>query len=124
MTNQTDSKTKPITVVIFGASGDLTRRKLVPAVYSLFSKRLLPERFTIVGLARTEKSNDAFREHLREGVALHARAGAPDGAGLQHRLKRLQLIYVDLLKLAQPLRRVEAFQFISKLLQVSVVFNL
>ena len=75
---QSGNTPDPFVLVIFGASGDLARRKLVPAVYSLFSERMLPERFAIVGLARTEKTNDAFREHLREGVAMHARASAPE----------------------------------------------
>ncbi len=64
---------EPFTLVIFGASGDLTRRKLVPAVYSLFREGLLPKGFRVVGFARRPKSDAAFREELHEGVAAHAR---------------------------------------------------
>src|SRR5690349_980376 len=51
----------PLTVVIFGASGDLTSRKLVPALYSLFAKGRLPPEAQIVGVARTPLGDDDFR---------------------------------------------------------------
>lgn len=54
--------------VIFGASGDLTWRKLVPALYSLHRKDRLPDEFHIVGYARSQYDHAAFREHLKEGV--------------------------------------------------------
>ncbi len=52
------------TVVIFGASGDLTRRKLIPALYELYRKRRLPAGTRIVGVARTDFSNEAWRDEL------------------------------------------------------------
>jgi len=58
----------PCVVVIFGASGDLTRRKLVPSLFSLFGEGLLPEQFSVVGVARSDMDDDAFREHLKSGV--------------------------------------------------------
>ncbi len=67
----------PFTLVIFGASGDLTRRKLVPAVWSLFQGRVLPEPFAIVGVARTEMTHDPFRQRMREAVAAFARVQPP-----------------------------------------------
>jgi glucose-6-phosphate 1-dehydrogenase len=63
----------PCLLVIFGASGDLTAKKLMPAVYSLAVRRLLPERFGIVGAARTEESDDEFRERMKGAVQAHAR---------------------------------------------------
>jgi glucose-6-phosphate 1-dehydrogenase len=60
-------------VVIFGASGDLTRRKLVPALYNLAWGRLLPGGFAVVGVARREKTDDSFRAELREAVAEFSR---------------------------------------------------
>ena len=57
------------TIVIFGASGDLTRRKLVPALYMLFAKGFLPQPTPIVGVARREKSDEDFREEMRSAVA-------------------------------------------------------
>ncbi len=58
----------PCVLVIFGASGDLTRRKLFPALYSLALRRLLPERFAVVGVARREESDDEFRERMKHAV--------------------------------------------------------
>ena len=61
-------KEKPTTIVIFGASGDLTHRKLVPALYNLRRKGRLPEKTTIVGFARRPYDDQIFRSGLNEGV--------------------------------------------------------
>src|SRR5512136_2702083 len=58
----------PITIVIFGASGDLTQRKLVPALFSLYRKGRLPTGTRLVGYARTPYAHDDFRAQLRAGV--------------------------------------------------------
>ncbi len=63
----------PCSLVIFGASGDLTKRKLFPALYSLAFRRLLPERFAVVGTARTEETDDEFRERMKDAVQQYAR---------------------------------------------------
>jgi glucose-6-phosphate 1-dehydrogenase len=63
----------PCAIVIFGASGDLTMRKLMPALYSLGFRHLLPEHFTIVGAARTGGTDDSFRESMLEAVKTYAR---------------------------------------------------
>jgi glucose-6-phosphate 1-dehydrogenase len=55
-------------LVIFGASGDLTQRKLFPALYSLAFRHLLPRNFAVVGVARTEESEDDFHERMKQGV--------------------------------------------------------
>lgn len=55
-------------LVIFGASGDLTSRKLIPAVYRLFRQNLLPPGFFVLGLARTAMDSDRYRELLREAT--------------------------------------------------------
>lgn len=59
---------EPQILIIFGASGDLTQRKLVPALYHLKKERRLPPEMTIVGVARRDWSHDYFREQMREGV--------------------------------------------------------
>ena len=59
---------EPCALVIFGASGDLTRRKLMPALYSLALRGLLPEHFGVVGVARSENSDDEFRELMKHAV--------------------------------------------------------
>ena len=66
--NQTNPDTTPITIVIFGASGDLTHRKLVPALFSQYRKGRLPAATRIVGFARRPYSHDEFRAQMRAGV--------------------------------------------------------
>src|SRR6187401_195216 len=68
-----DRLPEPCTVIIFGASGDLTKRKLVPALYTLGAERLLPPAFSIVGFARKAVSDEAFRVAMREGCNKFAR---------------------------------------------------
>jgi len=58
----------PCALVIFGASGDLTRRKLFPAIYSLAARGLLPEHFAIVGVSRTEETDAEFKARMKEAV--------------------------------------------------------
>ncbi len=67
-------------VVIFGASGDLTRRKLMPALYNLAVGRALPGGFAVVGVARREKSHDAFRSEMKDGVGQFSRRKPIDPA--------------------------------------------
>jgi glucose-6-phosphate 1-dehydrogenase len=64
---------EPCAVVIFGASGDLTRRKLFPALYALAFRKLLPDRFAVVGVARTPQSSKAFTAAMKKAVREFAR---------------------------------------------------
>src|SRR5438046_8596866 len=57
---------QPCTIVIFGATGDLTQRKLIPALYNLAADGDLPPAVAIVGFARREKSDDEFRTEMGE----------------------------------------------------------
>ena len=63
----------PGTIVIFGASGDLTVRKLIPALYHLFEEGALPKPFKVVGFARREKSDESWREELLAGFMKYSR---------------------------------------------------
>lgn len=63
-------------IVIFGASGDLTSRKLVPALFELWRSGFLSERSPIVGAARREKTDDEFRREMHLAVSQHGRSGA------------------------------------------------
>jgi glucose-6-phosphate 1-dehydrogenase len=67
-------------VTIFGASGDLTKRKLIPALYNLAWENRLPERFAVVGYARSDLSHESFRAKLREAVREYSRTGLKDEA--------------------------------------------
>ncbi|MGH2904086.1 MAG: glucose-6-phosphate dehydrogenase, partial [Solirubrobacteraceae bacterium] len=58
----------PTTLVIFGATGDLARRKLLPALYNLAHEGALPECFHLVGVSRKDKTDDAFREECRQAI--------------------------------------------------------
>lgn len=60
--------TSPFTLVIFGASGDLTRRKLIPALHQLYKLGSLPQNFKILGVARTAFTDAAFRKEVTEQV--------------------------------------------------------
>ncbi|MDR3561029.1 MAG: glucose-6-phosphate dehydrogenase [Negativicutes bacterium] len=62
-------------MVIFGASGDLTQRKIMPALYDLFLDQWLPETFAIIGVARTRTNTEEFRRRLRAGVDQFSRRG-------------------------------------------------
>jgi glucose-6-phosphate 1-dehydrogenase len=65
---RTEKVPDPCLMVIFGASGDLTRRKLIPAIFDLARQGLLPSGFTIVGVARTAMDNDSFRSFLLQAM--------------------------------------------------------
>ncbi|MBX2863372.1 MAG: glucose-6-phosphate dehydrogenase [Leptolyngbyaceae cyanobacterium MAG.088] len=65
---QQDRIPEPQILVIFGASGDLTQRKLVPSLYKMRQERRLPPELTIVGVSRREWSHEYFREHLKQGI--------------------------------------------------------
>ncbi len=58
----------PCLLVIFGASGDLTKRKLVPALFGLSREKFLPEEFAVLGVSRTHFSDEAFRDYLRDEI--------------------------------------------------------
>ena len=65
---QRGHRAPPCAMVIFGASGDLTRRLLMPALYNLVRARRIPNHFAIIGVDRTDWSEDRFRSYLAEGV--------------------------------------------------------
>ncbi len=64
---------EPCSIVIFGASGDLTARKLIPALYHLYIDQQLPEPFRIVGFARREKADAVWREELKADLEKYSR---------------------------------------------------
>jgi glucose-6-phosphate 1-dehydrogenase len=82
---------EPQAVVIFGASGDLTKRMLLPAFYHLFMERLLPEGFAIVGYSRSEMTDEEFQEHARRSIKEFGRC---DPGGEEWEDFRRRLSYV------------------------------
>lgn len=70
----------PVSIVIFGASGDLTHRKLIPALYTAYAQNLLPENFTIVGFARRDYDDNTFRSMMTEAIRQFSRIPADEAA--------------------------------------------
>src|SRR3954464_4413433 len=66
----------PTTMVIFGASGDLAKRKLLPAIYNLAHEGALPEQFNLIGVSRGDQSDEEFREEAREAISEFSRRDA------------------------------------------------
>src|SRR5437763_1878586 len=69
---------EPCAVVIFGASGDLAKRKLIPALYRLFQEPLPPAEFAIIGLGRTPMTDEEFREKMKQSVVEFSEAKSVD----------------------------------------------
>src|ERR1700749_4763776 len=70
--------TEPCSIVIFGASGDLTARKLIPAFYHLCKEKLMPPTFRLIGFARREKTDESWRAELREALDKFSRTKPVD----------------------------------------------
>ena len=67
-----------VTLVIFGGSGDLTSRKLIPALFSMKLQKLLPPKFAILGTGRTQFSDDDFREKMKKSIIAFSEEKNPD----------------------------------------------
>jgi glucose-6-phosphate 1-dehydrogenase len=65
---------QPFTLVIFGGTGDLTRRKLMPAIFRLWQEKLMPAEFAVVGIAREELDDEEYRRRMREALGEFAKA--------------------------------------------------
>jgi glucose-6-phosphate 1-dehydrogenase len=86
---------EPAVIVIFGATGDLSRRKLLPALYTLFHNRMLPAGFTLMGAALDDLSEDAFREMAAATIREHARNQPVDDKTLDAFCEDLAYQHVD-----------------------------
>lgn len=82
-------------LIIFGASGDLTFRKLIPAVYDLHKQELLPEKFAVVGASRTDLSDEKFREKMKDGIKKFANFKDDNAQIVNDFLKKLSYISVN-----------------------------
>src|SRR5438105_477809 len=69
---------QPCAIVIFGATGDLTHRKLIPALYNLAADGELPPAVAVVGVARRDKTDDGFRKEVEESVRKFSRQNVRD----------------------------------------------
>lgn len=71
------NKAAPTIAVIFGGTGDLAKRKLIPAFYNLFLDGWLPEQFALIGLGRSNANDEQYHNELREGLGQFSRSGSP-----------------------------------------------
>jgi glucose-6-phosphate 1-dehydrogenase len=88
-------KMESCTIVIFGASGDLTRRKLIPAICNLYRQNLLPARCAVVGVGRTNFSNESFRKMMLENVNRFCKKMPVEMGNLKDFIKRLYYQCID-----------------------------
>ena len=104
-------------MVVFGADGDLTKRKLIPSLYNLTAGQHLPKEFAVIGLARTEMTTEDFRRKVSEGRAelesywrLRLDALAPTAFGLEEIAPTAEGVVLDYLSHEGKLVRI-AFTF-------------
>jgi glucose-6-phosphate 1-dehydrogenase len=82
-------------LVIFGASGDLAYRKLIPAMYDLYKQNLLPDKFAVLGAGRTEFSNDKFRDKMKDGIKKFSNFKENDGNNIEDFLQQITYVALD-----------------------------
>jgi glucose-6-phosphate 1-dehydrogenase len=81
----------PTTLVIFGGTGDLAHRKLLPAIYNLAHEGALPERFNLIAVSRSDHSNEEYRKMARESICKHSRR-PPDPQVLDKLLEQVRYV--------------------------------
>jgi glucose-6-phosphate 1-dehydrogenase len=104
---------EPCVLVIFGAAGDLTRRKLLPALYNLVREGALDECFAVVGYSRAQQSETAFREQLRDAVGRYSRAQPiedPVWEGFSRRIAYVEASFEDPEGYAELRKRLEGLE--------------
>ena len=111
-------KTENQALVIFGASGDLTYRKLIPSVYELYINNSLPEGYAVLGVSRTTLTNKEFRQKMKEGIQKFAKYKNEDSKKLNEFLSLLHYISIDTQK-SEDYALVKA-----KLKELNVKYNL
>lgn len=104
---------EPTALVIFGGSGDLAARKLIPALYNLQAEGLLPKPFTVVGQGRRSMDDGTYRNHLLDATRQFSRTGPPDPAIWETFARNLHYVQGDSSdptqfdRIADGLRRIE-----------------
>ena len=104
----------PCLLVIFGATGDLTRRKLIPSIYNLRCHGLLPERFGVVGVRRRPGDDEAFREEMARALVEFSTGAAARGVAEEFR-GLLHAVSGDLEKVETYHRLAERLEELSSL---------
>jgi len=86
----------PCTMVVLGAEGDLSHRKLMPALFHLAGDGQLPDGFAVIGVARKDQDDDGFRASVKRGLAASKEAGSIEEAALERFARRLFYVAGDL----------------------------
>jgi glucose-6-phosphate 1-dehydrogenase len=107
-------KPKNSILIIFGASGDLTQRKLIPAVFALKKQNLLPEGFAVLGIGRTELINDSFRDKMEQGIRTFSDEKDFDEKLLKDFLCLLNYISIDTKKAEDYLKIASQLDILDK----------
>ncbi len=97
--NNRNNHKQPLTLMIFGATGDLSHRKLLPAMYHLMAEKQLPEQTTVLAIGRRDLTSQTFREQARASIAEHSRSGV-DEEQLNAFLSKLE--YYQMEFISQP----------------------
>ncbi|MFR9165874.1 MAG: glucose-6-phosphate dehydrogenase [Dysgonomonas sp.] len=82
-------------LIIFGASGDLTYRKLIPAIFELYVQKLLPVHYAVLGVSRTELSNEAFRDKMKDGIKKYSSFKDAKNSEIEEFCKKLSYLSID-----------------------------
>jgi glucose-6-phosphate 1-dehydrogenase len=88
-------KLKNLIIIIFGASGDLASRKLIPAIFSLKVQNLMPEKYTVLGVGRSNFSVDDFRNKMKEAIVTFSEEKGPDPAGIESFAEDLSYLQME-----------------------------
>ncbi|MBT3273495.1 MAG: glucose-6-phosphate dehydrogenase, partial [Spirochaetales bacterium] len=88
-------KLENATLVIFGASGDLTKRKLIPGLYSLYRRKLLPPGFSVLGIGRTALADSSFQEKMADALTEYGDHDSEDSADFTSFVGRLHYQAID-----------------------------
>ena len=90
--NSRTSNNESIALVVFGVTGDLTRRKLIPAIYQLYKDDQLPQKVKIIGFARRPWTDEIMREYLQQGISEFSRSQPVDEKVVENLLKSVKYV--------------------------------
>ncbi|MGG0288752.1 glucose-6-phosphate dehydrogenase, partial [Peribacillus butanolivorans] len=84
-----------VTFVLFGATGDLAKRKIFPALYSLFLDKKMPNSFSVIGLGRREWSDESFQKHVKESIQTFSRRSINESSKTEEFLNAFRYSLLD-----------------------------
>lgn len=113
-------------LAIFGASGDLAKRKLMPSLYELFSRGMMPEKFAVLGVSRTNFDDESFRKYAGENIRSFLKDKEPDSEILDSFLSRVFYLCIDTLNEDSYFRLREKFVEIREKTEIpdNILFDL